>query len=168
MLEKIKREASYIAHDYRRIVLTLTIDGKEYLEEQSCSDGKGTVSPEPLKDQLHELVPDVDVNLITVFLSYVENTYTSEDFDVVQKMWEDIVNTQREILNADKFKELGRFIAETRGTLSRKGGSICDIFTTAAACQGCPFCNKEKCKLSSALSSLKALQDACAIKGERG
>lgn len=93
MLENIKKEVSYIAHDYFRVILTVTIDGKEYSERQSCSDGKVTVSPEPLEDQLHRLVPDVDINLITEFLSYVENTYTAEGFDNVQEMWEDIVNT---------------------------------------------------------------------------
>lgn len=165
MLEKIKKEVSYIAHDYFRVILTVTIDGKEYSERQSCSDGKVTTPPKPLEAQLHELVPDVDVNLIIEFLSYVENTYTAEGFDNVQKMWEDIVNTQREIHNADKFNELGRFIAETRSTLSKKGGSICDMFTTASACQKCPFCNKEKYRLSSVLSSLKVLQDACEAKG---
>ena len=167
MLEKIKREVSYIAHVYRRIVLTLTIDGKEYSEGQLCSDGKVTVSPEPLEDQLHKLVLDVNINLITEFLSYVESTYTSEGFDNVQEMWEDIVNTQEDICNVDKFKELGRFIAETRNTLSKKGGNICDVFSTVTACKKCPFCNKEKCKLSSALALLKALQDACAVKGEK-
>lgn len=164
MLEKVKKEVSYIAHDYYRVILTVTIDGKEYSEGELCSDGKVTVSPEPLEDQLHRLVPDVDVNLITEFLSYVENTNTSEGFDNVQKMWEDIVKTQEDICNADKFKELGRFIAATRGALSKKGGSICDVFTTAAACQKCPFCNGRECRLSSTLVSLKALQDACEAK----
>ena len=167
MLEKIKREVSYIAHDYRRIILTLTINGKEYSEGELCSNGKVTVSPEPLEDQLNRLVPDVDVNLITEFLSHVENTNTAEGFDNVQKMWDDIVNTQEDICNADKFKELGRFIAETRNTLSKKGGNICDVFSTVTACKKCPFCNKEKCKLSSALASLKALQDACDVKGDK-
>lgn len=168
MLEKVKREVSYIAHDYYRVVLTLIIDGKEYKEyseEQLCSDGKVTASPESLEDQLHRLVPDVDVNLITEFLSYVENTYTSEGFDNVQKMWDDIVVTQESFSNTDKFKELGRFIAETRGTLAKKGGGICDVFATAVTCQRCPFNNKEKCRLSLALVSLKALQDACEVKG---
>lgn len=167
MLENIKKEVSYIAHDYFRVILTVTIDGKEYSERQSCSDGMVTTPPEPLEDQLHKLAPDVDVNLITEFLSYVENTNTSEGFDNVQKMWDSIVSTQEFICNADNFKELGRFIAETRGTLSKKGGSICDVFTTITACQKCPFCNGEECKLSSALVSLKALQDACAVKGEK-
>lgn len=167
MLEKIKREVSYIAHDYRRIILTLTIDGKEYSEGELCSDGKVTVSPEPLENQLHRLVPDVDINLVTEFLSYVENVQTSEGFNNVQKMWNDIVSTQEAIRNADKFKELGRVIAEARDTLSKKGGSICDIFMTVTACQKCPFCNNEKCRLSSTLASLKALQDACAVKGEK-
>lgn len=167
MLEKIKKEVSYIAHDYFRVILTVTIDGKEYSERQSCSDGKVTTPPEPLENQLHRLVPDVDVNLITEFLSYVENTYTAEGFDNVQKMWDDIVKTQEDICNADKFKELGRFIAATRGALSKKGGSICDTFTTADACQRCPFCNGEECRLSAALVSLKALQDACDVKGDK-
>ena len=167
MLEKVKKEVSYIAHDYYRVVLTVIIDGKEYSEEQLCSDGKVTVSPEPLEDQLHKLVPDVNINLITEFLSYVESTYTSEGFNNVQKMWNDIVSTQESISNTDNFKELGRFIAETRGTRSKKGGSICDIFTTAAACQKCPFCNGRECRLSSTLVSLKALQDACEVKEEK-
>lgn len=167
MLENIKKEVSYIAHDYFRVILTVTIDGKEYSEQQSCSDGKVTAPPKLLEDQLHELVPDVDVNLIIEFLSYVENTYTAEGFDNVQKMWEDIVNTQREIHNADKFNELGRFIAETRSTLSKKGGSICDMFPTESACQKCPFSNGEECGLSAALVSLEALQDACEVKGDK-
>lgn len=167
MLENIKKEVSYIAHDYFRVIITVTIDGKEYSERQSCSDGKVTTPPKPLEDQLHELVPDVDVNLIIEFLSYVENTYTAEGFDNVQKMWEGIVNTQREIHNADKFNELGRFIAETRSTLAKKGGNICDMFTTVDACQKCPFSNGEECRLSAALVSLEALQDACELKGDK-
>lgn len=167
MLEKIKKEVSYIAHDYFRVILTVTIDGKEYSERQSCSDGKVTTPPEPLKNQLHKLVPDVDANLITEFLSYVENTYTAEGFDNVQEMWEDIVNAQEDICNADKFKELGRFIAETRNTLSKKGGNICDVFSTVNACQKCPFCSGKECRLSAALVSLKVLQDACEEKEDK-
>lgn len=167
MLEKVKKEVSYIGHDCYRVILTVTIDGKEYSEGQLCSDGKVTVSPEPLEDQLHRLVPDVDVNLIAEFLSYVENTNTSEGFDNVQKMWDDIVVAQESFSNTDKFKELGHFIAETRGTLAKKGGGICDVFTTITACQKCPFCNKEECKLSAALVSLKALQDACEVKEDK-
>lgn len=164
MLEHIRKEISYIAHDYYRFDLTLMIDGKEYTETETCTDGEVSRLA-PLEGQLHRLVPDVDINLVTEFLSYVENVQTSEGFNNVQKMWNDIVSTQEAIRNADKFKELGRVIAEARDTLSKKGGSICDIFMTVTACQKCPFCNNEKCRLSSTLASLKALQDACAVKG---
>ena len=167
MLEKIKKEVLYIAHDCPRLVLTLIIDSKEYSDWQLCSNGRVTVSPEPLEDQLNRLVPDVDVNIIAEFLSYVENTNTSDGFDNVQRMWDDIVKTQEDICNTDNFKELGRFIAATRGAISKKGGGICDIFTTAAACQKCPFCSGKECRLSLALVSLKALQDACEAKEDK-
>lgn len=164
MLEHIRKEISYIAHDYYRLDLTLMIDGKEYTETETCTDGEVSRLA-PLKGQLHKLVPDVDINLITEFLSYVENTNTSEGFGNVQKMWDDIVSTQEAIHNADKFKELGRVITETRDTISKKGGSICNIYTTLTDCQKCPFNNDRECRLSSTLAALKSLQDACAEKG---
>lgn len=164
MLEHIRKEISYIAHDYYRFDLTLMIDGKEYTETETCTDGEVSRLA-PLEGQLHKLVPDVDINLITEFLNYVENTYTAEGFDNVQEMWEDIVNTQEDICNADKFKELGRVIAEARDTISKKGGSICNIYATLTDCQKCPFYNGKECRLGSALALLKALQDACAVKG---
>lgn len=164
MLEHIRKEISYIAHDYYRLDLTLMIDGKEYTETETCTDGEVSRLA-PLEGQLHKLVPDVDINLITEFLSYVENTNTSEGFGNVQKMWDDIVSTQEAIHNADKFKELGRVITETRDTISKKGGSICNIYTTLTDCQKCPFNNDRECRLSSTLAALKSLQDACAEKG---
>ena len=164
MLEHIRKEISYIAHDYYRFDLTLMIDGKEYTETETCTGGEVSRLA-PLEGQLHKLVPDVDINLITEFLSYVENTNASEGFGNVQKMWDDIVSTQETIHNADKFKELGRVIAEARDTISKKGGSICNIYTTLTDCQKCPFHNGKECRLSSALASLKALQDACTVKG---
>lgn len=165
MLENIKKEISYIAHDYYRFELTLTIDGKEYTETETCTDGEVSRLA-PLEGQLHKLVPDVDINLITEFLNYVENTNTSsEGFGNVQKMWDEIVSTQETTHNADKFKELGRVIAEARDTISKKGGSICNIYMTLTDCQKCPFHNGKECRLGSALASLKALQDACAVKG---
>ena len=164
MLEHIRKEISYIAHDYSRFDLTLMIDGKEYTETETCTDGEVSRLA-PLEGQLHKLVPDVDINLITEFLNYVENTYTAEGFDNVQEMWEDIVKTQEDICNADKFKELGRVIAEARDTISKKGGSICNIYATLTDCQKCPFYNGKECRLGSALALLKALQDACAVKG---
>lgn len=164
MLEHIRKEISYIAHDYYQLGLTLMIDGKEYTETETCTGGEVSRLT-PLEGQLHKLVPDVDINLITEFLSYVENTNTSEGFGNVQKMWDDIVSTQEAIHNADKFKELGRVIAEARDTISKKGGSICNIYTTLTDCQKCPFNNDRECRLSSTLAALKALQDACTVKG---
>lgn len=165
MLEHIRKEISYIAHDYYRFDLTLMIDGKEYTETETCTDGEVSRLA-PLEGQLHKLVPDVDINLITEFLNYVENTNTSsEGFGNVQKMWDEIVSTQETTHNADKFKELGRVIAEARDTISKKGGSICNIYATLTDCQKCPFYNGKECRLGSALASLKVLQDARAVKG---
>ena len=165
MLEHIRKEISYIAHDYYQFDLTLVIDSKEYTETETCTDGEVSRLA-PLEGQLHKLVPDVDINLITEFLNYVENTNTSsEGFGNVQKMWDEIVSAQETIRNADKFKELGRVIAEARDTISKKGGSVCNIYMTLADCQKCPFHNGKECRLSSALASLKTLQDACAVKG---
>ena len=80
-------------------------------------------------------------------------------------MWDEIVSTQEATHNADKFKELGRVIAEARDTISKKGGSICNMYTTPTDCQKCPFNNDRECRLSSTLAALKSLQDACAEKG---
>ena len=164
MLEKIKKEISYIAHDYYRFEITVTIDGKEYTETESCTDGEVSRLT-PLEGQLHRLIPDVDINLITEFLSYVENTNTSEGFDNVQKMWSDLVNTQKDNINANKLNELHRVITETRDTIFKKGCDICEGYITKADCEKCPFNNDRECRLSSTLAALKSLQDACAEKG---
>ena len=163
MLEKIKKEISYIAHDYYRFKITVTIDGKEYTETESCTDGEVSRLT-PLEDQLQRLIPDVDINLITEFLSYVENTNTSEGFDNVQKMWSDLVNIQKDNINANKLNELHRVITETRDTL-KKGWDICEEYITKADCEKCPFNNDRECRLSSTLDALKSLQNACAVKG---
>lgn len=165
MLEHIRKEISYIAHDYYRFDLTLMIDGKEYTETESCTNGEVSRLA-PLEGQLHKLVPDVDINLIIEFLSYVENTNTSEGFGNVQRMWDDLVNTQKAIrANTDKFNELHRVITETRDTIFRKGWDICKGYTTKDNCEKCPFNNDRECRLSSTLAALKSLQDACAAKG---
>lgn len=165
MLEHIRKEISYIAHDYYRFDLTLMIDGKEYTETETCTDGEVSRLA-PLEGQLHKLVPDVDINLITEFLNYVENTNTSsEGFGNIQKMWDEIVSTQETIRNADKFKELGRVIAEALDTISKNGGDICEGYTTKDNCEKCPFNNDRECRLSSTLAALKSLQDTCAAKG---
>ena len=165
MLEHIRKEISYIAHDYYRFDLTLMIDGKEYTETETCTNGEVSRLA-PLEGQLHKLVPDVDINLITEFLSYVENTNTSEGFGNVQRMWSNLVNTQKAIRsNTDEFNELHRVVTETRDTISKKGGNICNIYTTLTDCQKCPFNNDRECRLSSTLAALKSLQDACAEKG---
>lgn len=164
MLEKIKKEIAYIAHDYYRKDLTVMINGKEYTETESCTDGEVSRLA-PLEGQLHRLIPDVDINLITEFLSYVENTNTSEGFDNVQKMWSNLVNTQKDNSNVNKLNELRRIITETRDTIFKKGWDICKGYTTKDNCEKCPFNNDRECRLSSALAALKSLQDACAVKG---
>lgn len=163
MLEKIKKEISYIAHDYYRFDLTLMIDGKEYTETETCTDGEVSRLA-PLEGQLHRLVPDVDTNLITEFLSYVKNTYTSEGFDNVQKMWSNLVNIQKDNSNANKLNELHRVITETRDIIFKKGWDICEGYITKADCEKCPFNNDRECRLSSTLAALKSLQNACVIK----
>ena len=163
MLEHIRKEISYIAHDYYRFDLTLMIDGKEYTETETCTDGEVSRLA-PLEGQLHKLIPDVDVNLITEFLNYVENTNTSNGFGNVQKMWNDLVNTQK-VICTDKFNKLYRVITETRDTILKKGGDICEGYTTKADCEKCPFNNDRECRLSSTLAALKSLQDACTVKG---
>ena len=91
MLEKIKRKVSHIAHDYRRTIITLTIDGKEYLEGELRSNGKVMVSPESLEDQLHRLVPDVDIELIEYFVDNVKKATTTEDLRDAQMEWDSLV-----------------------------------------------------------------------------
>ena len=165
MFEKIKREITYIKGNQYGLKTTITIDGKEYCESELCADNEYTIYPEPLEDQLQKLIPDVDINLITEFLSYVENTNTSEGFDNVQKMWSNLVNTQKDNSNVNKLNELRRIITETRDTIFKKGWDTCKGYTTKDNCEKCPFNNDRECRLSSALAALKSLQDACAVKG---
>ena len=90
-LEKIKRKVSHIAPDYRRIILMVKIDGKEYWEGELRSNGDVTVSPEPLEDQLHRLVPDVDAELIEKFVDNVKEATTTDDLRDAQKEWDSLV-----------------------------------------------------------------------------
>lgn len=64
MLDKIKREITYIKANQYGFKTAITINDKEYLENEIYADGEYTVYPESLEDQLQRLVPDIDIELI--------------------------------------------------------------------------------------------------------
>ena len=67
------------------------IDGKEYWEGELRSDGDVTVSPEPLEDQLHRLIPDVDIELIEKFVDNMKKATTMEDLRDAKMEWDSLV-----------------------------------------------------------------------------
>lgn len=64
MLDKIKREITYIKANQYGFKTAITINNKEYLENEIYADGEYTVYPESLEDQPQRLVPDIDIELI--------------------------------------------------------------------------------------------------------
>lgn len=94
MLEKIKRETTYIRANQYGFRTAITIDGKEYCENEIYADGEYTVYPESLSDQLQRLIPDVDVELIDDFVEAAKNAVTPDDVKSVQDTWNAFVRVQ--------------------------------------------------------------------------
>lgn len=171
MLEHIKREMRYIRGKQYSSKTTITIDGKEYTENELCVGGESTIYPESIDEQLQELIPDIDIEFITEFVNDVENVKTSDDFEDTQKTWDALVRVQGlidKISNNDdinKFDKLYRILVKAHDTIFSNGGDICEEYTAKDNCEKCPFNNDRECGLSSTLAALKSLQDACAEKG---
>ena len=169
MLEHIRKEISYIAHDYYRFELTVTIDGKEYTETESCTDGEVSRLA-PLEGQLHRLILDVDIEFITEFVNDVENVKTSDDFEDAQKTWDALVRVQELIdkisndSDTNKFDRLYRILVKAHDTIFSNGGDICEEYTAKPDRKKCPLYKDGKCMLNSTLTALNSLRDACIAK----
>lgn len=87
MLDKIKREITYIKANQYGFKTAITINDKEYLENEIYADGEYTVYPESLEDQLQRLVPDIDIELIEELVDDAKNAVTPDDIKSVQDTW---------------------------------------------------------------------------------
>ena len=94
MLDKIKREITYIKANQYGFKTAITINDKEYLENEIYADGEYTVYPESLEDQLQRLVPDIDIELIEELVDDAKNAVTPDDIKSVQDTWDAFVRVQ--------------------------------------------------------------------------
>ena len=94
MLEKIKREATYIRAKQYGFRTAIAIDGKEYCENEVYADGEYTVYPESLEEQLQRLVSDIDIELIEELVDDAKNAVTPDEVKNVQDAWDAFVRTQ--------------------------------------------------------------------------
>lgn len=94
MVDKIKRETTFIRANQYGFKTAITISGKEYLENEIYADGEYTVYPESLEDQLQRLVPDIDIELIEELVDDAKNAVTPDDVKNVQDTWDAFVRVQ--------------------------------------------------------------------------
>lgn len=94
MLNKIKRETTYIRARQYGFRTAITINGKEYLENEIYADGEYTVYPESLENQLQRLVPDIDIELIEELVDGAKNAVTLDDIKNVQDTWDAFIRVQ--------------------------------------------------------------------------
>lgn len=94
MVDKIKREITFIRASQYGFKTVITISGKEYLENEIYADGEYTVYPESLEDQLQRLVPDIDIELIEELVDDAKNAVTPDDIKNVQDTWDAFVRVQ--------------------------------------------------------------------------
>lgn len=95
-LNKIKREITYIKANQYGFKTAIIIDGKEYLENEIYADGEYTVYPESLEDQLQQLVPCIDIELIEELVENAKNAVTPNDTKNVQDAWDAFVRIQED------------------------------------------------------------------------
>ena len=94
MLDKIKREITYIKANQYGFKTAIIINDKEYLEIEIYADGEYTVYPESLEDQLRRLVPDIEIELIEELVDDAKNAVTPDDIKNVQDTWDAFVRVQ--------------------------------------------------------------------------
>ena len=94
MVDKIKREITYIKANQYGFRTAITINDKEYSENEVCIDGDYTAYSESLGDQLQRLVPDIDIELIEELVDDAKNAVTPDDIKSVQDTWDVFVRVQ--------------------------------------------------------------------------
>lgn len=166
MLDKIKRETTYIRANQYGFRTAITINDKEYLENEVCIDGTYTVYPESLDDQLQRLIPDVDIELIEEFVNNTKNATTPDDVKDAQDTWDALVRVQ-EILdkisnsNTDKVDKMHRILVKAHDAILDSGKDICKEHLKGSDCGKCPFNKYDKCTFNPTVTALASLRDAC-------
>lgn len=166
MLEKIKQETTYIRANQYGFRTAITINDKEYLENEVCIDGTYTVYPESLEDQLQRLVPDIDIELIEEFINNTKNAVTPEDVKDAQDTWNALVRVQEildKISNSDtnKVDKMHRILVKAYDTILDSGKDICKEHLKGSDCGKCPFYKYEKCMFNPTITALGSLRDDC-------
>jgi predicted nucleic acid-binding Zn-ribbon protein len=166
MLEKIKREITYIRARQYGFRTAITIDGKEYLENEIYADGKYTVYPESLEDQLQRLIPDIDVELIEELVDDAKNAVTPDDIKSVQDTWDALVRIDElmEKVSKDdtnKADKMYRTLVRAYEKILDSGKNICKEHLKGSSCGKCPFRRENKCMFKPTITALASLRDAC-------
>lgn len=166
MIDKIKREITYIKANQYGFKTVITIDNNAYCENEVCIDGEHTVYPESLGDQLQRLIPDVDIELIEEFVNDTKNAVTPDDVKDAQDTWNALVRVQ-EILdkvsnsNTDKVDKMHRIFVKAYDTILDNGKDICKENLKGSDCGKCPFYKYDKCMFNPTITALGSLRDAC-------
>lgn len=166
MLEKIKREITYIRARQYGFKTAITINDKEYSENEVCIDGKYTVYPESLSDQLQRLVPYIDIELVEELVENAKNAVTPDDIKSVQDTWDAFVRVQ-EIMDkisnddTDKVDKMHRILVKAYDKILDSGKDICKEHLKGSDCGKCPFYKYDKCMFNPTITALGSLRDAC-------
>lgn len=166
MLDKIKREITYIKANQYGFKTAITINDKEYSENEVCIDGKYTVYPESLSDQLQRLVPYIDIELVEELVENAKNAVTPDDIKSVQDTWDAFVRVQ-EIMDkisnddTDKVDKMHRILVKAYDKILDSGKDICKEHLKGGDCGECPFYKYDKCMFNPTITALGSLRDAC-------
>lgn len=166
MLDKIKREITYIKANQYGFKTAITINDKEYSENEVCIDGKYTVYPESLSDQLQRLVPYIDIELVEELVEDAKNAVTLDDIKSVQDTWDAFVRVQ-EIMDkisnddTDKVDKMHRILVKAYDKILDSGKDICKEHLKGSDCGKCPFYKYDKCMFNPTITALGSLRNAC-------
>ena len=165
-LDKIKREITYIKANQYGFRTAITINDKEYLENEVCIDGKYTVYPESLEDQLQRLVSYIDIELIEELVEDAKNAVTPDDIKNVQDTWDAFIRID-EIMekvskdDTNKVDKMHHVLVKTYDKILDSGKDICKENLKGSDCGKCPLLRNDKCTFNPALSALSWLRDTC-------
>ncbi len=166
MLDKIKREITYIKANQYGFKTAITINDKEYSENEVCIDGEYTVYPESLSDKLQRLVPYIDIELVEELVENAKNAVTPDDIKSVQDTWDAFVRVQ-EIMDkisnddTDKVDKMHRILVKAYDKILDSGKDICKEHLKGSDCGKCPFYKYDKCMFNPTITALGSLRDAC-------
>lgn len=166
MLDKIKREITYIKANQYGFKTAITINDKEYSENEVCIDGEYTVYPESLSDRLQRLVPYIDIELVEELVEDAKNAVTPDDIKSVQDTWDAFVRVQ-EIMDkisnddTDKVDKMHRILVKAYDKILDSGKDICKEHLKGSDCGKCPFYKYDKCMFNPTITALGSLRNAC-------